>query len=290
MIQNLKSKIWALNGVSLSLADFACMEPLGMGSGEISSDQISASSQYNSNWSPERSRLNYQENGWTPSDDTVREWIQVSIVWLRQKSRNQFSWRILEVKLGQKNEIMSHIGPHFRVWSQNVRSSAHSLMEKRCSLWTWLYCWDLAHIWLEYCSLICTTSLHVTHRMKGEKPTCIIYWNLPLQHSWHFIFTVKSDVSRLQSLNVFAALCLISLNTFGIFCCMAVQFDKLTAVGLQVWEWGVSSNTIQCDLTKHPKMSFYHLLSGLWLYKLHMQRVCILSYLLFCNSYIHRLY
>ncbi|XP_071370346.1 neuropilin-1a-like, partial [Centroberyx affinis] len=56
--------------------DFACMEPLGMESGEISSEQISASSQYNSNWSPERSRLNYQENGWTPSDDTVREWVQ----------------------------------------------------------------------------------------------------------------------------------------------------------------------------------------------------------------------
>lgn len=49
-----------------------------MESGEISAQQIIASSQYNSNWSPERSRLNYQENGWTPSDDTVREWIQVS--------------------------------------------------------------------------------------------------------------------------------------------------------------------------------------------------------------------
>ncbi|XP_054621835.1 neuropilin-1a-like [Dunckerocampus dactyliophorus] len=63
--------------------DFSCMEPLGMESGEISSDQISASSQYNSNWSPERSRLNYQENGWTPSDDTVREWIQVDLGFLR---------------------------------------------------------------------------------------------------------------------------------------------------------------------------------------------------------------
>ncbi|MEQ2283814.1 Neuropilin-1a, partial [Ameca splendens] len=57
--------------------DFACMEPLGLESGEITSEQIKASSQYNSNWSPERSRLNYQENGWTPSDDTIREWIQV---------------------------------------------------------------------------------------------------------------------------------------------------------------------------------------------------------------------
>ncbi|XP_030258618.1 neuropilin-1a-like isoform X3 [Sparus aurata] len=62
---------------------FACVEPLGMESGEISSEQITASSQYNSNWSPERSRLNYQENGWTPSDDTIREWIQVDLGFLR---------------------------------------------------------------------------------------------------------------------------------------------------------------------------------------------------------------
>uniref|UniRef100_A0A8C5I4J7 Neuropilin n=1 Tax=Gouania willdenowi TaxID=441366 RepID=A0A8C5I4J7_GOUWI len=62
---------------------FPCMEPLGMESGDISSEQITASSQYNSNWSPERSRLNYQENGWTPSDDTIREWIQVDLGFLR---------------------------------------------------------------------------------------------------------------------------------------------------------------------------------------------------------------
>lgn len=69
--------IWRISVFFVS-SDFACMEPLGMESGEISSDQITASSQYNSNWSPERSRLNYQENGWTPSDDNMREWIQVS--------------------------------------------------------------------------------------------------------------------------------------------------------------------------------------------------------------------
>ncbi|KAI3374645.1 hypothetical protein L3Q82_021217 [Scortum barcoo] len=63
--------------------DFACMEPLGMESGEITSKQITASSQYNSNWSPERSRLNYQENGWTPSEDLSREWIQVDLGFLR---------------------------------------------------------------------------------------------------------------------------------------------------------------------------------------------------------------
>lgn len=65
------------SGLFWSLPDFECLEPLGMESGEISSEQITASSQYNNNWSPERSRLNYQENGWTPSDDTVREWVQV---------------------------------------------------------------------------------------------------------------------------------------------------------------------------------------------------------------------
>ncbi|XP_046883412.1 neuropilin-1a isoform X1 [Hypomesus transpacificus] len=62
---------------------FACVEAMGMESGEITSDQISASSQYNPNWAPERSRLNYKENGWTPSDDSAREWIQVDLGFLR---------------------------------------------------------------------------------------------------------------------------------------------------------------------------------------------------------------
>jgi len=58
-------------------SDFQCMEPLGMESGEIHSDQITVSSQYSAIWSSERSRLNYPENGWTPGEDSVREWIQV---------------------------------------------------------------------------------------------------------------------------------------------------------------------------------------------------------------------
>uniref|UniRef100_A0A8K9VA73 Neuropilin n=1 Tax=Oncorhynchus mykiss TaxID=8022 RepID=A0A8K9VA73_ONCMY len=62
---------------------FKCVEGLGMESGAITSDQITASSQYNSNWSPERSRLNYKENGWTPSEDSSREWIQVDLGFLR---------------------------------------------------------------------------------------------------------------------------------------------------------------------------------------------------------------
>ncbi|XP_071233652.1 neuropilin-1a-like isoform X1 [Salvelinus alpinus] len=63
--------------------DLTCLEGLGMESGEITSDQITASSQYNPNWSPERSRLNYIENGWTPSEDSAREWIQVDLGFLR---------------------------------------------------------------------------------------------------------------------------------------------------------------------------------------------------------------
>uniref|UniRef100_A0A8B9LD75 Neuropilin 1b n=1 Tax=Astyanax mexicanus TaxID=7994 RepID=A0A8B9LD75_ASTMX len=53
-----------------------CMDPLGMESGEISDEAITASSQYNPSWSPLRSRLNYTKNGWTPSEDSPREWIQ----------------------------------------------------------------------------------------------------------------------------------------------------------------------------------------------------------------------
>lgn len=61
----------------LSVSDFDCTEPLGMETGEIHSDQIAASSQYNQHWSPERSRLNSPENGWTPAEDSNKEWIQV---------------------------------------------------------------------------------------------------------------------------------------------------------------------------------------------------------------------
>lgn len=56
------------------------MEALGMESGEIHSDHITASSQYSTNWSSERSRLNYPENGWTPGEDSFREWIQVCCI------------------------------------------------------------------------------------------------------------------------------------------------------------------------------------------------------------------
>ncbi|KAK3571587.1 hypothetical protein QTP86_015322 [Hemibagrus guttatus] len=63
--------------------DFDCMEPLGVESGEIPSEQIEASSEYNPSWSAQRSRLNNFENGWTPLEDSNKEWIQVDLGFLR---------------------------------------------------------------------------------------------------------------------------------------------------------------------------------------------------------------
>ncbi|XP_060728751.1 neuropilin-1a-like isoform X2 [Tachysurus vachellii] len=63
-----------------------CLSPLGMESGEISNDRITSSSQYNPSWSPIRSRLNNHDNGWTPSEDSYREWIQVDLGFLRYVS------------------------------------------------------------------------------------------------------------------------------------------------------------------------------------------------------------
>lgn len=94
--------------------EFACLEPLGMESGDISSEQISASSQYNSNWSPERSRLHYHENGWTPSDDTVREWIQVDLGFLR-----------FVTAIGTQGAISKETKKHYFVRSYKVDLSSN---------------------------------------------------------------------------------------------------------------------------------------------------------------------
>nr|XP_020468074.1 neuropilin-1a-like isoform X2 [Monopterus albus] len=94
--------------------DFACMEPLGMESGDIPTEHITASSQYNSNWSPERSRLNYLENGWTPADDTVREWIQVDLGFLRFVSA-----------IGTQGAISKETKRHYYVRSYKVDLSSN---------------------------------------------------------------------------------------------------------------------------------------------------------------------
>ncbi|XP_051970638.1 neuropilin-1a isoform X3 [Xyrauchen texanus] len=94
--------------------DFDCTEPLGMETGEIHSDQIVASSQYNPNWSPERSRLNNHENGWTPAEDSNKEWIQVDLGFLRFVSG-----------IGTQGAISQETGKKYYVKSYKVDVSSN---------------------------------------------------------------------------------------------------------------------------------------------------------------------
>ncbi|TRY66022.1 hypothetical protein DNTS_014111 [Danionella cerebrum] len=58
--------------------DFHCSNALGMETGKISDDQISASSSfYDGQWYPRQARLNFENNAWTPNEDSNKEYIQV---------------------------------------------------------------------------------------------------------------------------------------------------------------------------------------------------------------------
>ncbi|XP_029462180.1 neuropilin-2 isoform X2 [Rhinatrema bivittatum] len=62
---------------------FQCNIPLGMESGRISNEQISASSTYtDGRWTAQQSRLNSDENGWTPNVDSSKEYLQVDLRFL----------------------------------------------------------------------------------------------------------------------------------------------------------------------------------------------------------------
>lgn len=53
---------------------------LGMESGKISDDQITASTSfYDNRWLPRQARLNNDDNAWTPAEDSNKEYIQVSL-------------------------------------------------------------------------------------------------------------------------------------------------------------------------------------------------------------------
>ncbi|XP_068804124.1 neuropilin-2 isoform X7 [Struthio camelus] len=63
--------------------NFQCNAPLGMESGRISNAQISASSTYSDGrWTPQQSRLNSDDNGWTPNVDSNKEYLQVDLHFL----------------------------------------------------------------------------------------------------------------------------------------------------------------------------------------------------------------
>uniref|UniRef100_A0A3B4U9T4 Neuropilin n=1 Tax=Seriola dumerili TaxID=41447 RepID=A0A3B4U9T4_SERDU len=59
---------------------FHCSNAFGMESGKITDDQITASSSfYDEHWLPRQARLNYNDNAWTPNEDSNREYIQVDL-------------------------------------------------------------------------------------------------------------------------------------------------------------------------------------------------------------------
>ncbi|KAL0985653.1 hypothetical protein UPYG_G00160020 [Umbra pygmaea] len=59
---------------------FHCSNALGLESGKISDDQITASSTfYDNTWLPRQARLNNDNNAWTPSEDSNKEFIQVDL-------------------------------------------------------------------------------------------------------------------------------------------------------------------------------------------------------------------
>ncbi|XP_027020202.2 neuropilin-2b isoform X1 [Tachysurus fulvidraco] len=64
--------------------NFHCSSPFGMESGRIADDQITASSSFSDGlWSPRQARLNYDNNAWTPSEDSNKEYIQVDLHFLK---------------------------------------------------------------------------------------------------------------------------------------------------------------------------------------------------------------
>ncbi|CAB1346848.1 unnamed protein product, partial [Coregonus sp. 'balchen'] len=59
---------------------FHCSNALGLESGKISDDQITASSSfYDNTWLPRQARLNNDNNAWTPNEDSSKEFIQVRL-------------------------------------------------------------------------------------------------------------------------------------------------------------------------------------------------------------------
>uniref|UniRef100_A0A8C1RLN7 Neuropilin n=1 Tax=Cyprinus carpio TaxID=7962 RepID=A0A8C1RLN7_CYPCA len=63
---------------------FHCSNAFGMESGKISDDQISASTSfYDGRWQPRQARLNNEDNAWTPSEDSNKEYIQVDLHFLK---------------------------------------------------------------------------------------------------------------------------------------------------------------------------------------------------------------
>ncbi|XP_048340409.1 neuropilin-2 [Sphaerodactylus townsendi] len=119
-------------------ANFQCNIPLGMESGRISNEQITASSTYSDGrWTPQQSRLNSDDNGWTPNMDNNREYLQVDLRFLTvltaiatqgaisRETQNGYYVRSykLEVSTNGEDWMMYRHGKNHKVFQANTDAS-----------------------------------------------------------------------------------------------------------------------------------------------------------------------
>ncbi|XP_075790447.1 neuropilin-2 isoform X5 [Pelodiscus sinensis] len=115
--------------------NFQCNIPLGMESGKISNEQISASSTYSDGrWTPQQSRLNSDDNGWTPNVDSNKEFLQVDLRFLTmltaiatqgatsRETQNGYYVRSykLEVSTNGEDWMMYRHGKNHKVFQANT--------------------------------------------------------------------------------------------------------------------------------------------------------------------------
>uniref|UniRef100_A0A8D0HQS9 Neuropilin n=1 Tax=Sphenodon punctatus TaxID=8508 RepID=A0A8D0HQS9_SPHPU len=118
--------------------NFQCNIPLGMESGRISNEQISASSTYSDGrWTAQQSRLNSDDNGWTPNMDSNKEFLQVDLRFLTvltaiatqgaisRETQNGYYVRLykLEVSTNGEDWMMYRHGKNHKVFQANIDAS-----------------------------------------------------------------------------------------------------------------------------------------------------------------------
>ncbi|KAL9967901.1 hypothetical protein ACROYT_G026208 [Oculina patagonica] len=102
------------NHISMRLelygCELACTEPLGMESGLVADDQITASSQWDANHAAIQGRLNFKagggkEGGWSAQTNDVNQWIQVdltsytNVTRIATQGRNAYNQWVTKYKL-----------------------------------------------------------------------------------------------------------------------------------------------------------------------------------------------
>uniref|UniRef100_A0A8C7JPC7 Neuropilin n=1 Tax=Oncorhynchus kisutch TaxID=8019 RepID=A0A8C7JPC7_ONCKI len=117
---------------------FHCSNALGLESGKISDDQITASSSfYDNTWLPRQARLNNGNNAWTPNEDSNKEYIQVDLHVLKvltgistqgavsketQKSYYVTTFK-LEVSTNGEDWMVYRYGKNHKIFNANTDST-----------------------------------------------------------------------------------------------------------------------------------------------------------------------